>query len=266
VTLAARARIPRSAWRWCAATCRSPAAAARLIPPDGLGLVRRAVFWSMLGWLPVVLWAWHVGRVLPGRRRRTASGALRHPRATAGRRSVADPRRRAGECADRALLPELVRSGIVPPSEVPAYRDVLAGVARLRDATLPWIVIVGVVLAVACVPEALHRAHEVEWAEGAAPGGQPGFGGLWYLLSGGRSSWRCCFPGFGGWCCSRCCAADRPTEPGDRADASGPQRRARLSRPVATPFARWCWRRQRAGLALGARRRLSRPGDAVGAH
>jgi len=24
-----------------------------LIPPDGLGLVRRAVFWSMLGWLRV---------------------------------------------------------------------------------------------------------------------------------------------------------------------------------------------------------------------
>jgi hypothetical protein len=28
-----------------------------LIPPDGLGLVRRAVFWSMLGWLPLLAFA-----------------------------------------------------------------------------------------------------------------------------------------------------------------------------------------------------------------
>ena len=155
-----------------------------LIPPDGLGLVRRAVFWSMLGWLPVVLWAWHVGRVLPGG---AAEPLLAHFGIHA-RLLVAVPLLILAEGPANALtarlLPELVRSGIVPPSEVPAYRDVLAGVARLRDATLPWIVIVGVVLAVACVPEALHRAHEVDWAEGAAPGGQPGFGGLWYLWVG----------------------------------------------------------------------------------
>ena len=155
-----------------------------LIPPDGLGLVRRAVFWSMLGWLPVVLWAWHVGRVLPGG---AAEPLLAHFGIHA-RLLVAVPLLILAEGPANALtarlLPQLVRSGIVPPSEVPAYRDVLAGVARLRDATLPWIVIVGVVLAFASVPEALHRAHEVEWAEGAAQGGQPGFGGLWYLWVG----------------------------------------------------------------------------------
>jgi hypothetical protein len=155
-----------------------------LIPPDGLGLVRRAVFWSMLGWLPVVLWAWHVGRVLPGG---AAEPLLAHFGIHA-RLLVAVPLLILAEGPANALtarlLPELVRSGIVPPSELPAYRDVLAGVARLRDATLPWIMIVGVVLALACVPEALHRAHEVDWAEGAAPGGQPGFGGLWYLWVG----------------------------------------------------------------------------------
>ena len=155
-----------------------------LIPPDGLGLVRRAVFWSMLGWLPVVLWAWHVGRVLPGG---AAEPLLAHFGIHA-RLLVAVPLLILAEGPANALtarlLPELVRSGIVPPSEVPAYRDVLAGVARLRDATLPWIVIVGIVLAFASASEVLHRAHEVEWAEGTAPDGRPGFGGLWYLWVG----------------------------------------------------------------------------------
>ncbi len=37
-----------------------------LIPADGLGLVRRALFWSLLGWLPVALWALYIDRALPG--------------------------------------------------------------------------------------------------------------------------------------------------------------------------------------------------------
>jgi len=155
-----------------------------LIPSDGLGLVRRAVFWSMLGWLPVVLWGWYVGRVLPGG---AAEPLLAHFGIHA-RLLVAVPLLILAEGPANALtarlLPQLVRSGIVPPSEVPAYRAALAGIARLRDATLPWIVIVGIVLAFASASEVLHRAHEVEWAEGTAPDGRPGFGGLWYLWVG----------------------------------------------------------------------------------
>ena len=37
-----------------------------LVPPGGQGLVRRAVFWSMLGWLPIAAWAFFVNRALPG--------------------------------------------------------------------------------------------------------------------------------------------------------------------------------------------------------
>lgn len=155
-----------------------------LIPPDGLGLVRRAVFWSMLGWLPVVLWAWYVGRVLPGG---AAEPLLAHFGIHA-RLLVAVPLLILAEGPANALtarlLPELVRSGIVRPSEEPAYRAAIAGVARLRDATLPWIVIVGIVLAFASASEVLHRAHEIEWAHGVTPDGRPGFGGLWYLWVG----------------------------------------------------------------------------------
>jgi len=36
-----------------------------LIPAEGSGMVRRAVFWSLLAWLPIALWAWYNGRALP---------------------------------------------------------------------------------------------------------------------------------------------------------------------------------------------------------
>ena len=152
-----------------------------LIPSDGLGLIRRAIFWSMLGWLPVVLWAWYIGRVLPGA---AAEPLLAHFGIHA-RLLVAVPLLILAEGAANTLtvrlLPELVRSGIVPPAALPAYKAALAATARLRDATLPWLVILGVVVAFASTAEIIDRAHEIDWADAGAPGAGPGFGGLWYL-------------------------------------------------------------------------------------
>ena len=37
-----------------------------LIQADGLGLMRRARFWALLGWLPLALWAACIDRALPG--------------------------------------------------------------------------------------------------------------------------------------------------------------------------------------------------------
>ena len=37
-----------------------------LIPEHGLGLIRRAIFFSLLAWLPVAAWAVYNGRALPG--------------------------------------------------------------------------------------------------------------------------------------------------------------------------------------------------------
>jgi hypothetical protein len=155
-----------------------------LIPPDGLGLVRRAVFWSMLGWLPVVLWAWYAGRVLPGG---TAEPMLAHFGIHA-RLLVAVPLLILAEGPAHALagrpLRHLVESGVVRAEGMGDFRAVLAGVAKLRDSTVPWIVIVGIVIAFATTSEVVHHAHEIIWAAEASAPGSAGFGGLWYLYVG----------------------------------------------------------------------------------
>lgn len=155
-----------------------------LIPPDGLGLVRRAVFWSMLGWLPIVLWAVYVNRALPGV---VAEPLLAHF-GIHSRLLFAVPLLILAEGPANALtarlLPQLVHSGIVRPQALASFRSVLGSTARLRDATLPWIVILALVVTFATTSEIVHHAHEVDWASESPLDAGPGFGGLWYLYLG----------------------------------------------------------------------------------
>jgi len=153
----------------------------RLIPADGLGLGRRAVFWSMLGWLPVVLWAVYAHRALPGE---AAEPLLVHFGVHA-RLLIAVPLLILAEGPANAmtgrLLRHLVESGVVPAHGMAAFRAVLATTAKMRDSTAPWIVIIGVVVAFSTVSEIVHHVHEVDWARDTAAPAAAGFGGLWYL-------------------------------------------------------------------------------------
>jgi hypothetical protein len=155
-----------------------------LIPPDGLGLLRRAVFWSMLGWLPVVLWAVYAHRALPG----IADEPLLAHFGIHARLLVAVPLLIFAEGPAHALagklLRHLVESGVVRADGIGAFRAVLASASKLRDSTLPWIVIVGIVIAFATASEAVHHAHEIDWAAETTAPGSAGFGGLWYLYVG----------------------------------------------------------------------------------
>ena len=155
-----------------------------LIPPDGLGLLRRAVFWSMLGWLPVMLWAAYVHRVLPG----VAAEPLLAHFGIHARLLVAVPLLILAEGPAHALagklLRHLVESGIVRAEGISALRAVAASTSRLRDSIVPWVVIVGVVVAFATTSEIVHHAHEVDWAAETSAPERVGFGGLWYLYVG----------------------------------------------------------------------------------
>jgi hypothetical protein len=156
-----------------------------LIPAEGLGLVRRAVFWSLLAWAPIALWAWFTGRAVGAE----SNEPLLAHFGVHVRFLVAVPLLILAEGLAHSLtsklLPQFVRSGLVPEGALPRFREALAGIARLRDATLPGIAIVALALALATIPEIGHRAHELDWAaDGEGASRRLGFGGWWLLYVG----------------------------------------------------------------------------------
>jgi len=155
-----------------------------LIPADGLGLVRRALFWSLLGWLPVAVWAFYVDRALPGG---FPEPLLAHFGIHA-RLLVAVPLLILAEGPANALVQGMLRqfvvSGIVPAAQRVWFDAALARAARMRDATLPWVAIAACVVAVVTISEVVFHPHEADWAQSGSAGQAPGFGGLWYLYVG----------------------------------------------------------------------------------
>ncbi len=158
-----------------------------LIPRSGgLGVARRALFWSALAWLPVAAWAWWAGRALPEAGQTTESLLQHfgvHVRLLLGipLLIVAEA---AAERVMARLMPQFVDAGVVQGAEVPRFRAILAGTARLRDAVLPWVIIVGVAGAWAFADTVVHRAHELSWATREPPASALGFGGWWYVYLG----------------------------------------------------------------------------------
>ncbi len=162
-----------------------------LIPAEGLGIGRRVLFWSLLAWLPIALWAELTGRALP-----TGAGEplLAHFGVHA-RFLIAVPLFLIAEGVTHAittqLLPHFVRSGVVPEAELPRLREALSRFGELRNSSVPWIAIVALVVSVASVSALQGRVHEVEWAVDVSQlSGQSeavrhfGFGGWWLLLVG----------------------------------------------------------------------------------
>lgn len=158
-----------------------------LIPRSGgLGVARRALFWSALAWLPVAAWAGWAGRALPEAGQTTESLLQHfgvHVRLLLGipLLIVAEA---AAERVMVRLMPQFVDAGVVQGADVPRFRAILAGTARLRDAALPWVIIVSVAVAWAFAGTVVHRAHELSWATQEAPASSLGFGGWWYVYVG----------------------------------------------------------------------------------
>ena len=152
-----------------------------LIPAAGLGVGRRAVALALLTWVPIVAWAALAGRALPGAQ--AAEPLLQHFGVTV-RCLVAIPLFVLAEGmahgVSTRLVPHFVRSGLVQKADRPRFEAIVRGVARLRDATLPWVVIAGLLLAwLALAPRG--GVHEVTWAEMGEGRPDVGFGGHWFL-------------------------------------------------------------------------------------
>jgi hypothetical protein len=154
-----------------------------LVPARGLGVVRRAVFFTLLTWLPLVAWAVYRGRILPG----GVDEPLVMHFGVHVRFLLAVPALILGEAmaqrVSTTLIPYFLTSGVVPPAQRGAFVRVVSSVARLRDRVLPWVLIVVVVAAwtiLQPVAAGSDAGHEAKWASSAGGGGL-GFGGWWFL-------------------------------------------------------------------------------------
>lgn len=151
-----------------------------LIPRHGLGLVRRAIFFAMLAWLPIAVWAAFNGRALPG----TVGEPLLQHFGIHVRFLIAIPLLILAEGPAHGLtlrlIPYFRTSGLVPEGQHEAFREVLRGMVRLRNSTLPWIVIVTLIAAGLVFQPPFAEEHELVWASvGEQPSLHLGFGGWW---------------------------------------------------------------------------------------
>ncbi len=156
-----------------------------LIPANGLGIVRRAIFWSMAAWLPIVVWALFSGRLTEHVANEPLMGHFGiHVRFLVGVPLLII----AGGVVHSAmyrLLPQFITAGIVPVEELPRLQEIVSRITRLRETSTPWLIIFSIVVARATVGDILHQAHEIEWA--MAPEGanlRLGFGAWWFLYVG----------------------------------------------------------------------------------
>lgn len=152
-----------------------------LVPQGGLGIFRRALFWSLVAWLPVAVWAYATGHLDAG----TGHESLTQHFGVNARCLVAIPLFIMAEGASHqlttTLLPYFVTSGLIRPADVPEYRRRLGSVAQLRDTVYPWIVILGVIVAIETLPLKLTDVHELAWAGSEGVVDAMAFGGWWYL-------------------------------------------------------------------------------------
>lgn len=149
-----------------------------LVPEGGLGVGRRALALALFSWLPIAASALLSGRALPGE----AGEPLLQHFGVQVRCLVAIPLFVLAEGVSHGittrLLPHFVRSGLVSEAERPRFREILVGVAKLRDRTLPWVAILGLVLAWQAL--GASDRHELIWMGDSSALASAGFGGWWF--------------------------------------------------------------------------------------
>ncbi|MGH8480007.1 MAG: hypothetical protein ACREXK_10600 [Gammaproteobacteria bacterium] len=153
-----------------------------LIPSRGLGIVRRAIFFALLAWLPIVVWAGYAGRALPG----VADEPLLQHFGIHARFLVAVPLLILGEGMAHqltaTLIPYFLTSGLVREEQRAAFREVVQGIIRLRNSSLPWVSITAIIVAWLVFEPRHGEDHELVWANlGPSAPFDLGFGGWWLV-------------------------------------------------------------------------------------
>lgn len=151
---------------------------AGLAPAKGLGTVRRAACWALVAWAPMAACAW-LSHGFTG----TSESFLAHYGVHV-RLLLAVPLMILAEddaqATTRKLLPHFVTSGLVPQPAVPGFRQAIADFTSLRDRTLPWVVILAVIVGGSTWSDAVNRPHEIDWAGDGSVFQK--LGAVWFLV------------------------------------------------------------------------------------
>ena len=151
----------------------------RIVPQNGLGVGRRAGIVAVLTWVPIMAWAVTTGRVPAPE---GGESLLRHFGIHV-RCLFAIPLLIAGEAILHRMLgiigSRIVSSGLVPEERRAAFAAGNAAIKRLGESTMPWIIILGVVVATTFLRGADLSDDAIKWA--LDPDGTLGFGGWWFI-------------------------------------------------------------------------------------
>ena len=150
----------------------------RIAPQQGLGVVRRAIFFALATWLPLAVWAAMKHRLLEAE---SGEPLLAHFGIHV-RCLVAIPLFILAEAMTHQVIGRIVGqfrvSGAVTDQQYPAFLAVLKDMARLRDSSFPWILLISLAFAWTVGSPVDTDVHEMSWA---MTGGDFGFGGWWFL-------------------------------------------------------------------------------------
>ena len=150
-----------------------------LAPANGLGVMRRAMLLAALAWFVPVIWAALNHRLWEG----AAGESLLQHFGIHARFLLAVVLLVIAEATVHKGLMRIVRqfteSGVIGAAARAPFERVLRDMRRLRDITLPWVLLLGLVLAwtIADTPEA--HTDALSWALDG--NGQLGFGGWWVV-------------------------------------------------------------------------------------
>lgn len=152
-----------------------------LIPANGDGFLRRALFYALAAWLPLVIASWLAGTVVQSAG--IAEPLLGHIGIHV-RCLVAIPLLVLAEGVAQKTIPlfmrEFRRTGLIGDAQAAQFEQVIAGVLRLRNRALPWVIIVGAVLAWTAAFLLAPDPDEIQWA--GADSRSLAFGAWWFLL------------------------------------------------------------------------------------
>jgi hypothetical protein len=148
-----------------------------LVPRDGLGVVRRALFFALVTWLPIAIWAAIAGRLTTAV---TGEPLLQHYGVHV-RCLLAIPLLILAESALHKaalrIVPQFLSSGLVGSDQRERFEEAIRGARRLRDATLPWVLVVGAAIGWSLSDHPDLRTDALSWA--VDRDGTLGFGGWW---------------------------------------------------------------------------------------